>query len=69
MIPDQTTQQIHDRTIKTMVKAYVLAMLNDNEYNVSDTAKQLGISRMSLYRKMVDYGINKSRKQKAKKLA
>jgi transcriptional regulator with PAS, ATPase and Fis domain len=57
-IPDVTNNDIHDRTIKTMCKVLILAVLKENTYNLSRAAKILGISRPTLYRKMVEYGIN-----------
>lgn len=57
MIPDQTTPEIHDRSIKTMIKVMVLAVLRETNYNITYSAKQLGISRASLYRYMRKYDV------------
>ncbi len=64
MIPLNTTPEIHDRTIKTMTKVLILAVLSETNYNISESAKKLGISRPGLYRRMAEYGI-RTRNQKA----
>jgi transcriptional regulator of acetoin/glycerol metabolism len=37
------------------------AVLKNNFYNLSETAKELGIGRATLYRKMKQYGISGKR--------
>lgn len=64
-LPETTNKEIHDRTIKTMAKAMVLAVLNENCYNITKSTQVLGISRASIYRKMREYGIRR-KEQKAK---
>jgi len=40
-------------------RAYVLAMLRDKDWNITDAAKELGMPRSSLYRRIEKYGLTR----------
>ena len=46
-------------SIREMEKEHILNTLNQVEYNISEAARQLTISRTTLYKKIREYGIEK----------
>jgi two-component system, NtrC family, nitrogen regulation response regulator NtrX len=40
-------------------KEFILSKLKENDWNITQTAKQLGLERSYLYRKMKMYGVEK----------
>ncbi|MEN1967549.1 sigma 54-interacting transcriptional regulator [Lentibacillus sp. N15] len=53
---DEETMPLREK-INELEKAYVQHILNENEHNVSRTAKKLGISRQSLQYRMKKFGL------------
>ena len=47
-------------TLKELEKKAIILGLERTRWNMSATAQQLGISRMTLYRKLDQHGINKN---------
>jgi two-component system response regulator AtoC len=47
------------RTLKEMEHEAILAGLERNNWNMTTTSQQLGISRMTLYRKLDQHGLRK----------
>ena len=65
-VPDASKSEIIDAkkpmTLKELEKIAILAGLNRTNWNMSNTAQQLGISRMTLYRKLDQHSIDKDGK-------
>lgn len=49
----------HDNTLKEVEKAHIIQILNKNQWNISKSAKILGIDRSTLYSKIKRCQINK----------
>ena len=49
----------HDNTLKEIEKAHIVHTLNENQWNIAQSAKILGIDRSTLYSKIKRYQINK----------
>jgi DNA-binding NtrC family response regulator len=49
-------------TIKELIRAHIITVLMDTNYNVTKAAKILGIPRTSLYRHMERFEINRQNK-------
>ena len=48
----------HDNTLKEVEKAHIVHTLNENQWNIAQSAKILGIDRSTLYSKIKRYQIN-----------
>ena len=48
-----------DRTIEGVEKTHINRVLHENGWNISKTARELGIDRSTLYGKIKRYGIKK----------
>lgn len=66
---DETDETAHNKSLiespkqlNEMEKEAIQNALIANEYNISQTAKSLGVSRSTLYRKMREYGVTVDRK-------
>ena len=46
-------------TLEENEKLFLLRKLEENDWNVSETARQLGITRTVLYRRLNKHGISK----------
>ena len=53
----QPKKEMHALTMDEMEKQFILQSLDENESNVSQTAKALGMTRTALYRRMKKHGI------------
>jgi len=53
----QPKKEMHTLTLDEMEKQFILQSLDENESNVSQTAKALGMTRTALYRRMRKHGI------------
>ncbi len=42
-----------------MEKAHIQRILDENEWNITRSAKELGIDRVTLYNKIKKYGLRK----------
>jgi transcriptional regulator of acetoin/glycerol metabolism len=49
---------VKERTLKDLEKNHILKILEETSGNVAQTAKILGIHRMTLYNKMKKYDIH-----------
>src|SRR6266850_8351620 len=60
--PKETVGETRERTLReardNFERAYILAELRANEWNMTRTAERLGIERSHLYRKIKTYGIS-----------
>jgi two-component system response regulator HydG len=50
-------RNLHNKTIEEMEKEMILASVNKEKGNMSAVAKNLGITRQTLYNKLKRYGI------------
>jgi len=59
-LPQELTHQapVKDKTLKELEKTHILKVLEETAGNVAQTAKILGIHRMTLYNKMKKYRIH-----------
>jgi hypothetical protein len=51
--------------LHVVIRAHILAALNENDYNIMQTAIDLGVSRRAFYRLIAKHGIRNSRLRKA----
>jgi two-component system nitrogen regulation response regulator NtrX len=49
------------KSLKDREKLYILQTLEENEWNISRTAEELGIDRVTLYNKIKKYNLEKSK--------
>ena len=52
------SNEILNQDLKTMESKLIQLKLEEHQYNISHTAKSLGISRAALYRKMKKFNIS-----------
>jgi len=58
--PETQLYQIHS-PLETLERDLIIKMLDANEWKINKTAQRLGISRVTLWRKMKEYGVQKPR--------
>jgi transcriptional regulator of acetoin/glycerol metabolism len=46
-------------SLEEVEKSHILRMLEKNNWNISNTAKMLGIDRVTIYKKLQKYGIKR----------
>ncbi|RKZ21770.1 sigma-54-dependent Fis family transcriptional regulator [bacterium] len=56
---ERKEKEVNERSLDEIEKIYILEILRDNNWNISKTARELGISRTTLYTKMKRYGIER----------
>jgi two-component system, NtrC family, nitrogen regulation response regulator NtrX len=65
--PAAAPSEARDRTLRdardNFERAFILAELRSNDWNVTRTAERLGIERSHLYRKLKAYGINPPKRE------
>ena len=60
LFPDKRTSsgtRMNSRTLEENEKEYIREVLENNEGNVTQTAKVLGLTRTALYRRLNKYGL------------
>ncbi len=58
--PETQLYQIHS-PLETLERDLIIKMLDANDWKINQTAQRLGISRVTLWRKMKEYGVQKPR--------
>jgi transcriptional regulator of acetoin/glycerol metabolism len=54
---NQITSDSDDKSLAAVEKKYILQILNENNWNISRSAVQLHIDRVTLYNKINKYGL------------
>jgi len=57
--PQAPSPDFFPQSLKMMEKIHIERLLNENDWNISRSARDLGIDRQTLYNKMEKYKINK----------
>jgi transcriptional regulator with PAS, ATPase and Fis domain len=56
---DEKMQYYTEQSLDSVEKTHILSVLKKNNWNISASAKILGIDRVTIYKKLEKYGINR----------